>query len=269
MSPGGSAWPCPRGCVGCGVMLQGRWARTKGSGVTLWGERLLAGTPASQHRGECQTHRVHLLPPRRGFLLGSGQPRSPERKGSRRDRAASAPQPLTLPAPLCFACLTRPSSPARCQHPLSHPWPLGSEVSPAPHPSPKASWSCPIPHPARSPQRSTQYLAPCSSPRGGQALATGTGSPGAVRPQAAACMVAEDAVPSDTADPRWGHIYSSASVVTHKFFGQGSEGLGLWGRRCEICPSCVNRGPGGGWGRRGCDLWWKSKTQKGKFGHHL
>lgn len=74
-----------------------------------------------------------------------------------------------------------------------------------------------------------QYLVPCSSPRGGQALAAGTRSPWAVRQQAAACMVAEDAVPSDIADPWWGHIYSSASAVTHKFFGAGERGAGAVG----------------------------------------
>lgn len=65
-------------------------------------------------------------------------------------------------------------------------------------------------------------------------------------------------------------------LVTRKFFRAGArerdEGLGVWGRLspgCEICPSCVNRESGVGWGQGGCDLWWKSKTQKGKVRHRL
>lgn len=65
-------------------------------------------------------------------------------------------------------------------------------------------------------------------------------------------------------------------LVTHKFFGAGArEGTRDWGcgdgcpQGCEICPSCVNRESGVGWGQRGCDLWWKSKTQKGKVRHRL
>lgn len=211
-----AAGPCPRGSP-CPrrVMLRGRRTRhgrgTRDSAGQSEPLGRQAGFPQQEphgrgdrHSGECQTHSVHLLP-RRGSLLGSGQPRPPERKGSRRESSFS-PQP-------------HPPE----QHPLSHPRPLGSgHPSTAPHPSPAGA--CPAAFPSPRP-----YLVPCSSPGGAQALASGAGSPWAVRQQAAACMVAGDAVPSDTAEPWWGHIYSSASAVTHKFFGAGERGDGAVG----------------------------------------
>lgn len=145
------------------------------------------------------------------------------------------------PDPLPFASLllslTFPTSPVP---------PLAAGIRGVPSSAAFTQTQLELPHPTFPILRSAPHLSPCSSPRGtGQALGT-------------ACMVAGDNVPSDTADPRWGHIYSSASAGTPKFFRAG-------GQRCEICPSCVNTGPGGGRGRRRCGLWWKSKTQKGKI----
>lgn len=137
--------------------------------------------------GTCQTHSVHLLPPWRGSLLGSGQPRSPERKGARGEIeqssfSATATHPGLLPLPCSGEAAPQHHPPGQpcpgantsvpptaagirvSPAPSMPPMAAGIKVSPAPQPSPKPkarAFPSRLPHPpARPVPRGTFPLAP-------------------------------------------------------------------------------------------------------------